>query len=483
MPTWIIEQELTAPLADRTAPPGLTRAAVLVRHEGHPLGQTWVPLRDGVLTADDLRAALVSDHALIARLTQRAVREWLLHPREGAEGRPAHRGAAPEALPSWSVVVCTRERPDDLRRCLASLLALRAPAGEILVVDNAPRTSATLEVVAGLADADSPHRLRYLREDRPGQNWARAAGARAATGEIVAYTDDDVVVDAGWIMGLLPEFVGDRTIGAVTGPAPALELDTEAQELFESRGFVRGWDRRVFDATTLRPMQGSSVGAGANVAFRRELLLQLRPFSHEQDGGTVTMSAGDTYAFYLVLAHGWRIVYTPEALVWHRHRRDVAAVAEQLRGYSVGGLTMLLRCLLEHREFEVPRVIWEWIRYDHVRQLGRLVLRRPTAMPALVVREYWRGLFEAPAAYLRARRRERRLLAEDRAARVRDFAPVAAAEVPLRPVEALAAAAARHDVPVATAAGVGLADARPPEPPPGQPPRGGRLAPADAAAP
>lgn len=423
MPTWVLEHELDHPLVDRPAPPDHGEAVVLVRHGGVPLGTVRVSCGDGTLRGAVLRQAIATDLAIGTRLFRRSLQGWLL----GKAPSPL-----PEALdlPAWSVVVCTHERPDDLRRCLAALRQLDAPPGEILVVDNAPTTERTASVVAdAMHERSGPHRLRYVREDRPGLNWARMAGGRAATGAVVAYTDDDVVADRQWVRTLLAEFAADPSVAAVTGPALALELQTEAQERFERHGgFQRGWDRTVFDATTLDAVSAGRVGAGANSAFRRDVLLELRLFSHELDAGTVTQSGGDTYAFYLLLAHGRRIVYAPAALVWHRHRRDMAGFARVMRGYSVGGFTMLLRCLVDHGELSALRAAVSWLWWDHVRELGRVVLRRRTALPTLVVREYWRGVLEAPGAWWRSRRRERRLLAEDRAAGVRDFAPADAAD-------------------------------------------------------
>jgi cellulose synthase/poly-beta-1,6-N-acetylglucosamine synthase-like glycosyltransferase len=297
--------------------------------------------------------------------------------------------------------------------------------------------------------------VRYIREDRPGLNWARTAGARAAAGDIVAYTDDDVVVDAQWIRTMLVEFAADPEIAAVTGPALALELQSEAQEIFEFRGgFVRGWDRRVYDGVSVSPLFAGMVGAGANVAFRREVLHELRPFSHELDAGTVAESGGDTYAFYLLLSHGRRIAYTPAALVWHRHRRDMPGLARVMHGYSVGGLTMLLRCLVDHRELTALKVAGQWLWRDHVHELARALLRRQTALPGHVVRAYWHGVFVAPGAWWRARRRERQLLAEDRAAGLRDFAP----DTRTRAADALGEAATEPAS--ATGRGRGDGDAR-----------------------
>jgi glycosyltransferase involved in cell wall biosynthesis len=392
MPTWILEQELADPIVDRPAPPDHRLAIVLVRQGGLPIGTVRVPCEGGVLRAAALRAAVVADPGVSSRLAWRALRAWLL-------GGPPDAPAA-TTLPSWSVVVCTRERPDDLRRCLGALARLDAPPGEIVVVDNAPVTDDTAGVVVEAQRTHpGPHRVRYIREDRPGLNWARTAGARAAAGDIVAYTDDDVVVDAQWIRTMLVEFAADPEIAAVTGPALALELQSEAQEIFEFRGgFVRGWDRRVYDGVSVSPLFAGMVGAGANVAFRREVLHELRPFSHELDAGTVAESGGDTYAFYLLLSHGRRIAYTPAALVWHRHRRDMPGLARVMHGYSVGGLTMLLRCLVDHRELTALKVAGQWLWRDHVHELARALLRRQTALPGHVVRAYWHGVFAGAGA-------------------------------------------------------------------------------------
>ena len=75
--------------------------------------------------------------------------------------------------PRLSVIICTRERPDDLERCLAALARQTVGPLDIVVVDNAPRTSRTWEV-AERAGA------RYVLEPRPGLNRARNAGLRSA---------------------------------------------------------------------------------------------------------------------------------------------------------------------------------------------------------------------------------------------------------------------------------------------------------------
>src|SRR5690348_9913012 len=95
------------------------------------------------------------------------------------------------------------------------------PNLEILVVDNAPSSDATRDLVS----ARYP-RVNYVVEPRPGLDWARNRAISAASGEILAYTDDDVVVDPGWVRALARAFAEDPEAMAVTGLVVPFELET-----------------------------------------------------------------------------------------------------------------------------------------------------------------------------------------------------------------------------------------------------------------
>lgn len=412
--TRVIDVDLGGPLPAEWDAAGYDRALVLVRLHGRTLTAFTLACAEGVLAADAVRTAVAADPAARWGIADRGVRAWLLGPEADVPPGP---------MPSWTVVVCTRDRADDLRRCLRALVALQpppgAPPGEIIVVDNAPSDDGAARVVAEYAgDGGGPSSLtvRYLREDRPGLNWARARGARAAAGDVVAYTDDDVVVDPAWIARLLEPFA-DTRVAAVTGLTMPLEIETRAQWLFERYGgFGRGFARRVFDPEHFPPTAAGAAGAGANVAFRRSVLAAMRPFDVELDAGTVTLTGGDTYALYRLLAAGHHVVYTPDAVVWHRHRRDYAPLKRTLYGYSVGGFAYLTRCLVEHGDLSAMRTAVQWVRHDHLRLLARLVLRRRSALPRDLVLAYWRGILVGPWAYWRSRARERRYRRLDAAA-------------------------------------------------------------------
>ena len=133
--------------------------------------------------------------------------------------------------PSMSVVLCTRERPQALETAISSLLQLDYPDFEIVIVDNASRTDASRETVARIADP----RVRLVSEPKPGLARARNLGVREATKEIVAFTDDDVVVDRHWLSGLADGFAAADDVACVCGMVPTGELRSYPQAYFDSR--------------------------------------------------------------------------------------------------------------------------------------------------------------------------------------------------------------------------------------------------------
>jgi glycosyltransferase involved in cell wall biosynthesis len=383
-----VDVDLADPPRAIDVPPRYPSALVLLRWRGRPLGQLELPVTDGRIEAIDLWLAAGS--AVGDRLAAAAV-ETLLCPLPDIGGRCA----APPI--SCSVIVCTRNRARELRRCLDSICR-SGTAAEIIVVDNAPLDDATARVAAS-------YPVQYVVEHRPGLNWARSRGARVATSDVVIYTDDDVVVDRAWVDAMRSPFA-DAAVGAVTGLVLPLELETPAQEAFERFvGFGRGFERRSFSANTLRPVGCARVGAGASMAIRRELVTGMRLFDVELDGGTLTRSGGDHYAFYRLLRSGHVIVYNPEALSWHRHRRSDHELRSTLFGYSVGAYCYLLRCMVAHGDLQAFFAGMGWFLKHHVRQLWRGLRHHPDAQPPSLTLAEWRGALTAPWAFARSLRR------------------------------------------------------------------------------
>ena len=233
-----------------------------------------------------------------------------------------------------SVVVCTRDRAEALDRCLQALARLSPSPHEIIVVDNAPQTDATRAKVTSWPD------VRYMLEPRPGLDIARNTGARNSTGGIVAFADDDVEVHPAWITRLRDAFA-EPEVMAVTGLVLPAELETEAQYLFENYwGFNRGYRTKIFDSAWFarelpRGVPADQIGAGANMAFRREIFARIGWFDERLDVGAAGCS-GDSEFWYRILAHGGKCRYEPSAIVFHHHRRTLENLHRQIFFYMRG---------------------------------------------------------------------------------------------------------------------------------------------------
>jgi hypothetical protein len=123
--------------------------------------------------------------------------------------------------------------------------------------------------------------------------------------------------------------------------------------------------------------------------------------------GTPARTGGDLYAMYRVLADGYRMVYTPDALNWHRHRRNLEDLRRTFFDYSAGAYALFSKCLFEHREIPALRLGWWWFRKHHLRELARTLARRPNHLPISVVLAAFKGTLAAPFLYLASRRAER----------------------------------------------------------------------------
>lgn len=256
------------------------------------------------------------------------------------------------APPPISVVLCTRERPDDLAGALASLGTIDYPDFEIVVVDNAPATDATARVIAAAADP----RVRRVIEPVAGLSNARNAGLRAARHDIVAFTDDDVVVDPHWLHGLARGFGRADDVSCVCGMVPSGELRTAAQAYFDQRvSWAATLAPRTYslaDPPTdlpLFPFQVGIYGTGANFAITRGAAFAMGGFDEALGAGTSTKGGEDIDMFFRLVAAGHTLVNEPAAIVWHRHRSDGGALLVQARGYGLGLGAWLTKVTLDRQ--------------------------------------------------------------------------------------------------------------------------------------
>jgi GT2 family glycosyltransferase/sugar lactone lactonase YvrE len=219
------------------------------------------------------------------------------------------------AWPKVSVVVCAYNAADTIDDCLASLTALTYPHFEIIVVNDGSRddTGTRARRYAGVRVIDIPN---------GGLSAARNIGLAEATGEIVAYTDADVRVDADWLTYLVQPLLSADFVGSGGPNVVPPEDPFVAQCVARAPG---GPTHVLLDDRVAEHVPG------CNMAFRRDALSGIGGFN------PVYLRAGDDVdVCWRLQAKGLKIGFAPAALVWHHHRSSVKAYWRQQVGYGEG---------------------------------------------------------------------------------------------------------------------------------------------------
>ncbi|GIW45553.1 MAG: hypothetical protein KatS3mg077_2835 [Candidatus Binatia bacterium] len=217
------------------------------------------------------------------------------------------------SAPKISVVICAYNAERTMDACLASLRELRYPNYEVIVVNDGS-TDRTEEIAKRYPE------FRLISQANQGLSVARNVGLEAASGEIVAYTDSDCVVDPDWLTYLAYKFVASDFAG-VGGPnLPPPEDSAVAAYVAAAPG---GPTHVLLDDEVAEHIPG------CNMAFRKAALQQIGGFD------PVHRAAGDDVdVCWRLQDAGYRIGFSPAAQVWHFRRNTVRAYLKQQMGYG-----------------------------------------------------------------------------------------------------------------------------------------------------
>lgn len=396
----LVDVDVTRPLGAVEVDRNADGVGLLLRDGERPLGFLLLPPGHG-----GLDPAALERYALEAGATgllSERLRRGLLD-RHGERDR----GSGAPGAGTVTVAVCTRDRPQDLARCLDSLDVARAAAPgpvDVLVVDNAPPDDATERVVRARAD------VRYVVEPVAGLDVARNRALAEASGGWLAFVDDDVRVDRGWLTGLAAARNEHPDAKGVVGLVLPAELATEAQVRFEQgggfgRGFVqRRWDGRHGPGGRLHPLGAGVFGAGCDMAFDVGVLRALGGFDEALDTGAPLPGGGDLDVFFRVLAAGHALVYEPRMAVFHRHRRGMDELRRQYRSWGTGLAAYLgARWASPAERAQVVRLSAWWLSYQRRQVVSGL--RQGDAVAARMALAELTGGVVGVGGYARSRRR------------------------------------------------------------------------------
>ncbi len=278
-----------------------------------------------------------------------------MKPQKHNKGRP---------VTDFSILICTRNRADKLQNTLASVAAAIAHAPslsvEVLLVDNGStdNTSATIAQWA----ASVPFPVKNIFEKTPGLSAARNAGIRAATGNVVAFTDDDCTLNPDYLTTLARYYAADTTptirggkveLGDPTDIPYTILLCPEPKKLQS-------------------PISPSGFIIGANMAIPQSVL-HSTGFFDERFGAGAPFKAGEESDYiYRAYRAGTPVEYVPDLIVQHFHgRKDKAAIHQLSQGYFLGGGAMFAkhltdRFLLRHLYWDIKGALRAWAKGETI---------------------------------------------------------------------------------------------------------------------
>ncbi len=213
-----------------------------------------------------------------------------------------------------SIIIVTYNRCADLRECLDSIFNMRELPHEVLVVDSFSN-DCTREVVR-----DYP--VKYIQIPERSMVKARNVGLRHATGDIIAYVDDDAIVSNEWSIHILEPY-NDRRVCGVGGRVlpygvsePEYHINTLRAPLVVGRVLENGVVLANFDIWAPSPIEVDTF-IGTNMSFRKEALTKIGGFDENFVGNCFRE---ETDVCLRLRRLGCILVYSPKALVWHKWR-------------------------------------------------------------------------------------------------------------------------------------------------------------------
>jgi glycosyltransferase involved in cell wall biosynthesis len=420
LPIRLMEVELSEPLPPIEAAHDINgqpyqRARVLVRLHTLPLGTLDLSLGDdGTLSADayvtaiwdDLKDTINTHLAADGLAPATTLTPAGLIPEREPRCAAERRQMLENDPPLITIIIPTRNRPQQLAVSLERLKKQSYPNREIIIVDNAPANEDTADLIARLNLPD----VRYVREDQRGVNWARNRGLADARGEIVAFMDDDELADPHWLAELAMGYRVLDNVASVNGFILPAEIETQAQDWFEQfGGHSKGRDftQRIFNTTThynqnpLFPVP--PFGAAGNMSFKTEVLRSLGGLDVAMGAGTPASAASETHKFTDLLLDGYTLVMQPSALMRHYHFREYHDLRRQLHNYGIGLSAFYTRLLFQNpgQIFNLVALVPKALSY----YFGSTSLLNATKKADYPKELNWyrrKGLLYGPIAYVRS---------------------------------------------------------------------------------
>jgi GT2 family glycosyltransferase len=275
-------------------------------------------------------------------------------------------------LPPSSLIVCSRNRARLLQETIESILNGIEVPDEIIIIDQSDKPDEKLAVLS----TERRCEIRYQWAQPLGLSHARNLGIKIAQYDWLVFTDDDVLVTPDWCSMLLRALVDAGQRAVVTGRvlavrehhnggfAPSIKED-ENPAMYEGR-------------------VGQDVLYSNNMALPKSAIAQIGDFDERLGPGTRFPSAEDSDLGFRLLEAGYRILYVPQAVLYHRAWRTDRDYLALRRSYGIGRGAFYAKHLHWHDRFMLRRMVQDIrnhliqfvsrLRRDRLRAYGDVVL-------------------------------------------------------------------------------------------------------------
>jgi GT2 family glycosyltransferase len=261
-----------------------------------------------------------------------------------------------------TVAVSTRNRPRELDACLHSLAAGEQPPDGVVVVDQSDGSESEAVVSRCLRDGLP---ITYVRDARRGLGASQNLAFSRATHGVVAVIDDDCVAHARWLRVITSTLAERRDLDGVTGRV--LPMEPKGDRTFPVSSRVSEVRRELG-----RDALPWEVGSGNNFALRREAYTRIGGCDERLGPGSPAQGGVDMDLFYRLTRAGSRILYEPNAVVYHeRQTRDDRRARRPMYGRGMGAAIALWRA---SGDAGAGRVLRAWIAL-RLRQMQMAIAR------------------------------------------------------------------------------------------------------------
>mgnify|MGYP001338143396 CR=1 FL=1 len=261
---------------------------------------------------------------------------------------------AASALPPSSLIIASRDRPDLLMETVQSVLQGEEVPAELVIVDQSDVIHPQLP--AFVSSRNCP--IHYVWTDSRGLCRAMNEGIATAHHDLLVFTHDDVLVTPHWFGTLVRALLTAGSCAVVTGQVrPNDEVPGGFQSAIKVDPEPAVYQGRVGE-DVLMPM---------NMAMRRSTVQQVGSFDVRFGPGTALPAAEDNDLGFRLLEMGYRIVYVPEALVFHRAWRTERDLLSLRWSYGTGQGAFYVKHLRTRDPYMLGRM-WEDI-WRHLRRV------------------------------------------------------------------------------------------------------------------